>query len=51
MTHRWFNALQPQHQDVIQAIGIRFGLGDLTEEDLDGYEQFRESERDGVTAA
>ena len=50
-TYRWFNTLQPQHQDVIQAIGIRFGLGDLTEEDLDGYEYFRGKERDGVTAA
>lgn len=35
ITHHYFGELQEQHRSLIQAIGIRLGLQDLTAEDLD----------------
>jgi hypothetical protein len=38
ITRRYFEELQEQHRSLIQAVGIRLGIGDLTAEDLDDVE-------------
>ena len=38
LSHQYFSTLQSHHRTLVRTIGIKFGLGDITQEDLDALD-------------
>ena len=38
LSHQYFKTLQPHHRNIIQTLGIEFGLGDITQEYLEAHD-------------